>query len=85
MIEIIVFTFIYYTMQTKKSSSLSVTVVRNESPYIQPLGPPGSRGSRSAISVIYAAAVLGMKAEIVQVETHLTSGMVRFFFGRLAI
>ena len=66
-------------MQTKKSSSLSVTVVRNQSPDIQPLVPSGSSGSRSTISVIYAAAVLGMEAEIVQVETHLTSGMVRFF------
>ena len=66
-------------MQTKKSYSLSVTVVRNKSPDIQPLGPPGSSGSRFTISVIYAAAVLGMEAEIVQVETHLTSGMVRFF------
>ena len=66
-------------MQTKKSSSLSVTVVWNQSPVIQPLGPSGSSGSRSTISVIYAVAVLGMEAEIVQVETHLTSGMVRFF------
>ena len=29
-------------METKKSSSLSVTVVRNQSHDIQPLGPPGS-------------------------------------------
>tara|TARA_Y100000385_G_scaffold42824_1_gene39743 strand:+ start:788 stop:910 length:123 start_codon:yes stop_codon:yes gene_type:complete len=34
----------------------------------------------SSLSVIYAAAVLGMEAEIVQVETHLTSGMVPFFW-----
>lgn len=66
-------------MQTKKSSNLSVTVVRNQSPDIQPLAPPYSSGSRSTISVIYAASVLGMEAKIVQVETHLTSGMVRFF------
>lgn len=66
-------------MPTKKSSKLSITVVRNEPTDVQSIDKKTRIKSNHSISVIYAAAVLGLEAEIVQVETQLSSGMVRFY------
>ena len=66
-------------MSTNKSSKLSITVVRNEPTDVQSIDRKTRTKSIPAISVIYAAALLGLEAEIVQVETQLSSGMVRFY------
>ena len=66
-------------MPTNKSSKLSITVVRNEPTDVQSIDRKTRTKSIPAISVIYAAALLGLEAEIVQVETQLSSGMVRFY------